>query len=93
MEETGAPEIIETYYEDTDRNRIPDNKIRIGQEVNLIIRTRNAIGELVSIDLADNCRDFEFNGELLENDILEDIVIRSNTQQVGLKIVKEQHEE
>lgn len=84
------PEMLESYYEDKKGNRIPDHKIKIGTEVYLVIKTKNAIGKSISIDLADNSRDFEYNGEVLENDILEGITIKSDMQRVSLKVVPQQ---
>ncbi len=90
MEEQREPEMLESYYEDKKGNRIPDHKIRIGDEVYLVIKTSNAIGKSISINLADNIRDFEYNGEILENDILEGITINADIQRVTLKVVPQQ---
>ena len=84
------PEMLESYYEDKKGNRIPDNKIKVGDELYLVIKSKNANGKLVSISLADNIRDFEYNGEVLENDLLEGIVIKADIQRVALKVVPQQ---
>ncbi|WP_299248200.1 type VI secretion system tube protein TssD [uncultured Aquimarina sp.] len=91
-EEDIEPEMIESYYEDKQGNRIPENKVKIGDEIYLVLKTKNAIGKLITIDLADNSRDFEYNGEVLEDDTLEGISINSDTQRITLKVVPQQTE-
>ncbi len=92
-EEHVEPEMIESYYEDKQGNRIPENKVKIGDEIYLVLKTKNAIGKSIKIDLCDNIRDFEYNGSVLEDDILEGISITSEIQRIALKVVRQQKTE
>ena len=47
------------------------------------------IGEDVDIDLSDSDIDFEYQGDILNNDILNDFRITSNTMKIELKTLKQ----
>ena len=48
------------------------------------------IGKTVDIDLSDNTKDFEYKGQVLEDDILENLTINGNIQQEKLKVIPQQ---
>ncbi len=82
------PEIIDCYYTDLDGKE--DTELDIGEEVFLVLKTENMVGESSDIDLSNNTKDFEYKGERLENDILTDFIIQSDLQKIKLKIVAPQ---
>lgn len=84
------PELIAKYYTDLEGNRI--NETIIGQEVYLVLETKNMIGKTVDIDLSDNTKDFEYKGHILKDDILGNLIINEDLQQEKLKVVKPQKE-
>ncbi|MBX2809240.1 MAG: hypothetical protein KTR20_11475 [Cellvibrionaceae bacterium] len=88
-EESNPPQIIEAYYEYSDGSPIPDNTVKIGDEVNWVLKTKNAIGKSIAIDFDDNTKDFEYNGLPIFEDILRGIVITSDVQKLRLKIIKQ----
>ena len=80
-----SPDIItNTFFEDGNGKRI-DN---IGNEkqVYLIVETRNAIGNKIDIDLSDTKKDFEYNGNRLEENVLQNVEIISNKIKFKLDI-------
>lgn len=88
--EEGQERILECYYSglDGDKNVEPE----IGDEVYLVLVTENKIGQTIDIDLSDHSKDFRYNGELLENDMLKDFMISKSTEKIKLEIVPPQPE-
>ncbi|GIZ16030.1 hypothetical protein [Capnocytophaga catalasegens] len=84
------PEVIAKYYTDLEGNKIEE--ATIGQELYLVLETKNMIGRTVDIDLSNNERDFEYKGQVLKDDILGNLTINEDIQQEKLKIVKPQKE-
>lgn len=82
------PEVIAKYYTDLEGNRIEETII--GEEVYLVLETKNMIGKTVDIDLSDNTKDFEYEGQVLEDDILANLTINGNIQQEKLKVIPQQ---
>lgn len=82
------PEVIAKYYTDLEGNRIEETII--GEEVYLVLGTKNMIGKTVDIDLSDNTKDFEYEGQVLEDDILANLTINGNIQQEKLKVIPQQ---
>jgi len=58
--------------------------------VYLVVKTRNMIGQTKDIDLSNFNKTFEYNDELLEDNVLEKFNIKEATQKVKLKVVKPQ---
>ena len=83
------PVIDDMYYTDMNGERIPDDRLEQGTAVYLVLKTKNAIGKDVDIDLDDNQNDFKYNGDVLVNDVLEDLTIKSNTQKIKLEIISQ----
>ena len=48
------------------------------------------IGKTVDIDLSDNTKDFKYEGQVLEDDILANLTINGNIQQEKLKVIPQQ---
>ncbi|OEK08122.1 hypothetical protein A8C32_01285 [Flavivirga aquatica] len=92
MENNDEPKLIEYHFEDEKGNRIDKNEINIGEIIYLKINTKNAIGKSLQINLDDNYKDFEHNGNTLINDVLNNIKITDDTCKVQLKAVKQKEE-
>ncbi|MEN7547058.1 type VI secretion system tube protein TssD [Rapidithrix thailandica] len=84
------PEFLESFYEDKDGKRIPENEVKVGDNVYLVLKTRNAVGQVLTLDLKNNSKDFEFNGQRLEQDLLENVSITSDLQKLAFKIIEPQ---
>lgn len=87
----GEQRLTELYYTDKDGNR--DFTPRIGDEIYLVIRSRNMVGERVDIDLSDNSRDFSYRGKHLPDDHLTGLRISSDIEYVPLTIEPEGSEQ
>lgn len=87
---TGKAVITEIYYTDLEGNKKVN--IFVDDEIYLVIESQNMIGKTINIDLADKHKDFEYQGERLENDILKDILIEENFQRIPLKVIIPQKE-
>ena len=90
LEEQVAPEILEMYYTDIENNTIPENNLKRGKEVFLVLKTKNASGKELTIDLDNNKLDFEYNGEVLTEDLLM-VSITADTMKLRLKTIAEQN--
>jgi len=77
--------IIQAYFEDESGNKTEIAKP--SQKVILIIETKYLTGKKANIDLSDSQFDYEYNGKILENDILNDFEITSDTMRIELKTV------
>ncbi|WP_298311873.1 type VI secretion system tube protein TssD [uncultured Aquimarina sp.] len=88
-EEDIEPEIEDMYYTDMNGEKIPDDELQSGTAVYLVLKTKNGVGKDVDIDLDDNQNDFKYNGEVLVNDIIEDLVIKSDIQKIKLEIISQ----
>lgn len=81
-------EIIDCYLTDLENNENP--QLEIGDEVYLVVKTKNMIGQSKDIDVSNFDLTFEYKDEILENNMLEAFSISSNLQKVKLKIVNPQ---
>ncbi|EKY10825.1 hypothetical protein HMPREF9073_03260, partial [Capnocytophaga sp. oral taxon 326 str. F0382] len=67
------------------------NKIDLGedeQEIYLVIEGENLVGEQIDIDLTDKKLYFEYNGSILENDLLKNYTFKNdNKEQIKLKVI------
>jgi len=81
-----SPNILNYHIEDLNGNIIQKNEIDIDEEITLVVETENAIGETLELDLDSSRLDFEYNGQIIENDILE-IQISKEVEQIHLKAV------
>ncbi len=82
------PEIVGYYFKDKEGNRISQDKLEPEMEIYLYLETENALDQTLTIELNDPRMDYEYEGEILENDILKDISITGNTTRIKLKTVK-----
>jgi len=84
------PVFIESYYENEKGERIPQEEVKIGDEVNLVLKTTDAVGKVITVSLQDEAKDFEYQGKRLENDLLENITITADVQRIPLKVLPQQ---
>lgn len=87
-EET-EPSLLKFHFEDEKGNTISKNEIKIDEITYLVINTKNAIGKSLKINLDDNYKDFEHNGNAVINDVIDNIKITGDTCRVQLKAVKQ----
>ena len=80
------PDIVEVYF-----TNLEGNKIDLGedeQEIYLVIEGENLVGEQIDIDLTDKKLYFEYNGSILENDLLKNYTFKNdNKEQIKLKVI------
>ncbi|CAA0172262.1 conserved hypothetical protein [Tenacibaculum maritimum] len=84
-----SPKFTGYYLENTKGERIKQERLNINQKVYLVIETNNAEGETATINLNNNNLDFEYNGKVLDNDILKGIKILGNITKIQLKTVEQ----
>ncbi len=88
IQEDTIPKLLDCYYTDLQDNKITN--LTAGIEVYLVVRTKNAIGKIIDIDLNNKNIDFICDGEIVTNDILKGIKITSVSHRVKLKTIKQQ---
>jgi len=79
-------EIVQVYFEDSTGKKT--EVTGPNQKVFLVVETMNLIGKKVNLDLSDVKFDYEYNGKILENDILKDFEITADTMKIELKSVQ-----
>ncbi len=79
---------IEIYYTNLESDKIEE--AIIGEEIYLVLESKNMIGQVIDVDLSDNTRDFEYEGQILKDDILKNLTINKNIQQERLKVIPQQ---
>ncbi len=90
--EEKKPTFIGYHFEDNLGEIVEQNKINVGDEIYLIVETKNATGEETTIDLADKSIDYEYQGKPLKNDILKGIIIQGDISKYKLKAISQQKE-
>lgn len=68
-------------------------EIVVGEEIYLIVKSKDLIGETMDLTLTNKEADFEYQGNRLENDILAGYKIRSNIEKISLKVLAPETEE
>lgn len=83
---TQKPEadLYEIFYADYDGNR--DFSPMVGDDIWLVVKSRNMVGEVIDIDISDNGWDFEYKDKPVENHLLEDIKLTSDIEHIPLRI-------
>ncbi len=86
-----TPAILEVYFEYEDGRRIPGNYVEIGNRVNWVIRTKNLVGETITINFGNtDDYDLDYEGTIIRGDILEGIRIKSDLHKIPLTIIHPQ---
>ncbi len=84
-------QIIDCYYTDLEGNEVAEPSV--GEEVYVVLHTENGVGETTDVDLSNHTKDFEYNGKVLENDIIKDYLINSNEDRIRLRVIAQQEGE
>ena len=82
------PEIVVYYFKDIEGNPINQEELEPDMEIYLYLETENALDQTLTIALNDPQLDYEYEGEIVENDVLKDISITGNTTRIKLKTVE-----
>lgn len=85
------PNLKNYHFEDIDKNVIKKDEIKVDDIIYLVVNSENAIGENVTINLDDNFKDYEYNGNPIANDILKDILITDDICKIKLKAITQQN--
>ena len=86
-EENVKPKLIEFYLTNEEGRRIQE--YCVGDTVILNILTENRIGHKCRINLNDATHDFEYQGQALQNDTIEGLVISKDLEKLPLKVLKQ----
>ena len=81
------PKILECYYENSKGDKI--EKVRKNKTIYLVVKSQDMTGKKVNIDLSNNNIDFEYNGSILENDLLENIEVTGSPMRIELKTINQ----
>ncbi len=82
------PEIMGYYFKDINRKRISQDKLEPEMEIYLCVETENASNQTLTINLNDPRIDYEYEGQIVENDVLKDISITGDTTHIKLKTIE-----
>ena len=82
------PEIVGYYFKDLEGNRISQDELEPDMEIYLYLETENALDQTLIIALNDPRLDYEYEGEIVKNDVLKDISITGDTTCIKLKTVE-----
>lgn len=88
IQEEEETSILDLFYENSDGEQI--SKLRKNKPVFLFIKTSGMVGKSIDLDLSDSDFNFEYNGELLEDDQLLGLEVTADTMKVEL-ITKKQN--
>ncbi len=80
--------ILDVYFEDEKGERV--KKVKKDRKINLIVQTQGMVGERIKIDLSDDDVDYEYEGEYVEDDLLQDIEVTGDNMILKLKTIKQQ---
>ena len=81
------PQLLQTYYTDKSGKRVEDLYEDI---LILVVESRGSIGKIVDIDLSDDRYDFKYRGQLVKDDLLQNIKITADRQEIELEVIPEQ---
>ena len=76
--------LISAHFEDENNNKIEIDKIK-DQIVYLILKTKDTVGDSISINIDNEHHRFKHNGKFLEDGILENLHITADTMRVELE--------
>ncbi|MDG1333812.1 MAG: type VI secretion system tube protein TssD [Crocinitomicaceae bacterium] len=84
---TPGPEKKVTDYYLTDESGEKVEEYEVGDIITLNIKTKNRVGDKLTIHLEDKTHDFKYKGEILEDDKLSDFEITKDEEQIELEVV------
>jgi len=74
------------HFEDEDKKKIDE---KYNGKATLVLKTSNGTGKVIDIDLSSSEHNYKYKGEIVEDDILKDISITSDTVKLELEIIEE----
>jgi hypothetical protein len=81
------PQILECFLEDEQGNTI--SKSKKNQSIFVVVNTKDMVGKSIDIDLSDDDIDYEYNGAVVDNDLIEGINVTADTMRIQLKTIKQ----
>ena len=81
------PDLFELYYTDTSGKKIENSDFKIGTFIYLNVRGENLAGKTGDLSIEDEKVDFEYEGNRLENDTLQNYTFKSNNDIIKLKVI------
>lgn len=85
QEQTKAPRIISLYFKDANGELI--DAVKTSQVVYMYFHTENMIGEYVNIDTRDEEILYEYGGEPLVGQVVENILVVDDVMKVEFKVI------
>lgn len=85
------PIFLGYFFEDAHGETIELKDIKSDQKITLVIETENADGETIDLDLKNNKLDYIYDGVLVENDIIKNVIITGEETRIELKTIKEEY--
>lgn len=83
--------LVDFYLTDASGKIIEEYEV--GDKIYLNIETVNRIDDKITLSLEDKSHDFKHNGKVLENDMLKDYVIKSDSEKIELTVIEELSQE
>ncbi len=83
-------EIEEMYFTDLNGKRLKD---LAEKKVKLIVKTKNMVGDRIDINFNNNTFNFKYQNEILDNDLLENYLINSETEEITLDVIEDEERE
>lgn len=81
--------ITDCHFEDSDGNIL--TKLKANMDIYAVVNSTNMTGDIISLDLSDDEIDYEYNGQYLENDLLENINVTADTIRIPLRTIKQRN--
>ncbi|MFJ1365997.1 type VI secretion system tube protein TssD [Capnocytophaga canimorsus] len=82
------PDILEIYYTDEKGNRVERSNFEVNTFIYLNVKGVDIVGKTGDLNIEDEDFDFEYEGNRLTNDILQDYTFKSNYDNIKLKILE-----
>ena len=77
--------LVDYFLTDSSGKKIEEYEV--GDKIYLNIETKNRIDDKITIHLEDKSHDFKYNGNVLENDMLKDFVIKKDVEKIELTVI------
>ncbi len=81
--------VSDCYFEDSEGNKL--TKVKVDQNIYVVVNSTNMVGNVISVDLSDDKVDYEYNGQYLDSDLLENINVTADKMRVALKTLKQRN--
>nr|WP_290642759.1 type VI secretion system tube protein TssD [Labilibaculum sp.] len=81
------PEILECFFENEQGEALA--KPKKNQTIYLVVKTRDMVGKSVDLDLSDDSIDYEYNGAIVDNDLIQGVNVTADIMKIQLKTIKQ----